>query len=288
MALMVLPEQTTGNLLDMEQDGFGGKYGMYEAVDYTTARLTRGQTYAIVRSFMAHHQGMSFLSISYLLHDKPMQKRFENEAQFKAVMLLLQEKLPHATEFYSPTVHVADTSVTEQEVQMRVIRTPSTALPEIQMLSNGRYYAMITNSGSGYSRWKDIAVTRWREDATVDNTGIFCYIRDLDNESSWSAAYQPSLKTAESYEVVFSQGRAEFRRQEQNFETHTEIVVSSEDDGEMRRVHISNRSRRKRWLEVTSYAEIVLATAASDAAHPAFSNLFVQTEIFPHRNTICA
>ena len=286
MALMVEPEEAVENLMDIEASGFSGRYGMYEAVDYTTARLTRGQTYAIVRSFMAHHQGMSFLSLSYLLHDKPMQKRFENEAQFKAIMLLLQERIPHATEFYSPTVHVSDTSITEQEVQMRVIRTPATALPEIQLLSNGRYYSMITNSGSGYSRWKDIAVTRWREDATLDNTGIFCYIRDLDNESSWSAAFQPSLKTADSYEVVFSQGRAEFRRQEQNFETHTEIVVSSEDDVEMRRVHISNRSRRKRVLEVTSYAEVVLTAAAADAAHPAFSNLFVQTEILPQRDAI--
>ncbi len=286
MALMIQPEDAVENLRDLEADGFSGRYGMYEAVDYTAARLTRGQTYAIVRSFMAHHQGMSFLSLSYLLHDKPMQKRFENEAQFKAIMLLLQERIPHATEFYSPTVHVSDTSITEQEVQMRLIRTPATVLPEIQLLSNGRYYSMITNSGSGYSRWKDIAVTRWREDATLDNTGIFCYIRDLDNESSWSAAFQPSLKTAESYEVVFSQGRAEFRRQEQNFETHTEIVVSSEDDVEMRRVHISNRSRRKRFLEVTSYAEVVLTTAAADAAHPAFSNLFVQTEILPQRDAI--
>jgi cyclic beta-1,2-glucan synthetase len=286
MALMVQPEQAVSNLLDLELEGFSGKYGMYEAVDYTTARLPRGQAFAIVRSFMAHHQGMAFLSLSYLLHNKPMQERFENEVQFKAIMLLLQEKVPHVTEFYSPTVHVSDSSVSEQEVQMRVIRTPNTPLPEIQLLSNGRYYTMISNSGSGYSRWKDIAVTRWREDATIDNTGIFCYIRDLDNESTWSGAYQPSLKTAETYEVVFSQGRAEFRRQEQNFETHTEIVVSSEDDVEMRRVHISNRSRRKRWLEVTSYAEVVLTAAAADAAHPAFSNLFVQTEILPQRDAI--
>jgi len=286
MALMVQPEQATENLISLDKDGFSGKYGFYEAIDYTTARLTRGQSFAVVRSFMAHHQGMSFLSLSYLLHDKPMQKRFENEAQFKAIMLLLQERIPHATEFYSPTVHVSDASVAEQEVEMRVIRTPSTPLPEIQMLSNGRYYTMITNSGSGYSRWRDIAVTRWREDPTLDNTGIFCYIKDLDNESSWSAAFQPSLKTAESYEVVFSQGRAEFRRQEQNFETHTEIVVSSEDDVEMRRVHIINRSRRKRYLEVTSYAEVVLTSPAADAAHPAFSNLFVQTEILPQRDAI--
>jgi cyclic beta-1,2-glucan synthetase len=286
MSLMVLPEQATANLLNMETDGFSGNYGMYEAIDYTPTRLTRGQNFAIVKSFMVHHQGMSFLSLSYLLHDKPMQKRFENEAQFKSVMLLLQERIPNATEFYSPTVHASDSSVTASEVQMRILRTPSTAIPELQLLSNGRYHTMVTNSGSGYSRWKDIAVTRWREDATLDNTGIFCYIRDLDGESAWSAAYQPTLKSAESYEVVFSQGRAEFRRQEQNFETHTEIVVSSEDDVEMRRIHISNRSRRKRYLEVTSYAEVVLTSAAADAVHPAFSNLFVQTEILPQRDAI--
>jgi len=286
MALMVQPEQAVDNLIDMESGGFAGRYGMYEAIDYTAARLTRGQQYAIVRSFMVHHQGMGFLSLSYLLHDKPMQKRFENEPQFKAVMLLLQERIPQATEFYSPSVHVSDTSITEQQVEMRVVRTPHTPVPEIQLLSNGRYHAMISNSGSGYSRWKDISVTRWKEDATLDNTGFYCYIRDLDNDSSWSASYQPSLKNPESYEVVFSQGRAEFRRLEQNFETHTEIVVSSEDDVEMRRIHISNRSRRRRLLEVTSYAEVVLTSAAADSAHPAFSNLFVQTELLPQRDAI--
>ncbi|MFI5124264.1 MAG: GH36-type glycosyl hydrolase domain-containing protein [Chitinophagales bacterium] len=286
MALMVAPEESAENLLDMDAEGFGGRYGLFEAVDFTASRLTRGQQYSIVRSFMAHHQGMSFLSISYLMLGKPMQKRFEAEAQFRAVMLLLQEKIPHATEFYSPSVHVSDSSTTSQDVQMRIIKTPNTVVPEVQLLSNGRFHSMISNSGSGYSRWKDIAVTRWREDLTRDDYGTYCFVRDLDNDTVWSAAYQPSLSTAESYEVVFSQGRAEFRRQEQNLETHTEIVVSSEDDVEMRRIHISNRSRKKRYLEVTSYAEVVLAPPASDASHPAFSNLFVQTEILPQRDAI--
>src|SRR6185437_11708711 len=247
---------------------------------------TRGQQYSIVRSFMAHHQGMSFLSISYLMLGKPMQRRFDAEAQFRAVMLLLQERIPHATEFYSPSVHVSDSSTTSQDVQMRVIKSPTTPVPEVQLLSNGRFDSMICNSGSGYSRWKDIAVTRWREDISCDHFGTYCFIRDLDNESVWSAGYQPSLSAAETYEVVFSQGRAEFRRQEQNLETHTEIVVSSEDDVEMRRIRISNRSRKKRYLEVTSYAEVVLAPPAADAAHPAFSNLFVQTQILPQRDAI--
>ncbi|HVY75662.1 MAG TPA: glucoamylase family protein [Puia sp.] len=289
MALMVDPEESVENLSDLESQGFSGRYGMYEAVDYTPARLSRGQNHSLVRSFMTHHQGMSFLSMAYLLLDRPMQKRFESEAQFQAVMLLLQERIPHTTEFYSPSVHVSDSSTTSQDVQMRIIKTPNTPAPEIQLLSNGRFHSMITNSGGGYTRWKDLAVTRWREDSTCDSYGTYCFIRDLDTEICWSAAYQPTLSAAETYEVVFSQGRAEFRRQEQNIETHTEIVVSSEDDVEMRRIRIHNRSRKKRFIEVTSYAEVVLTMPAADAAHPAFSNLFVETEILEQRDAIlCA
>lgn len=177
MALMVAPEEAAENLLDMEAEGFGGRYGMFEAIDYTASRLTRGQSYAIVRSFMAHHQGMSFLSFAYLLLNKPMQKRFEAEAQFRAVMLLLQERIPHVTEFYSPSVHVSDSSTTSQDVQMRVIKSPATPVPEVQLLSNGRFHSMVSNSGSGYSRWKDIAVTRWREDISCDHFGTYCFIR---------------------------------------------------------------------------------------------------------------
>ncbi|HEX4852330.1 MAG TPA: cyclic beta 1-2 glucan synthetase, partial [Puia sp.] len=249
-------------------------------------RLPRGQSNAIVRSFMVHHSGMSLLSLAYLLLDKPMQKRFESETQFRAILLLLQERIPHATEFYSPSVHVSDTSVSAADVQMRVINTPNTPVPEVQLLSNGRYHVMITNAGGGYSRWKDVAVTRWREDFTCDNWGTFCFIRDVDTDSTWSTAFQPSLEQAESYEVVFSQGRAEFRRRDQNVETHTEIVVSSEDDVEMRRIHITNRSRKRRYIEITSYAEIVLTSPIGDSMHPAFSNLFVQTEIIPQRQAI--
>ena len=154
------------------------------------------------------------------------------------------------------------------------------------MLSNGRYHVMVTNAGGGSSRWKDLAVTRWREDGTCDNWGTFCYLRDAASGEFWSTAYQPTLKQAEHYEAIFSEGRAEFRRTDFDFETHTEIVVSPEDDIEIRRVHITNRSRNPRTIDVTSYAEVVLAPAAADALHPAFSNLFVQTEIIAERRAI--
>ncbi len=290
MALMVLPEEACRNLEDLSADGFEGEYGFFEAIDYTAARLPRGQSYALIRSYMVHHQGMSFLSLSYLLHGQPMQKRFEAEVSFQATLLLLQERIPRVSTFYSPVMHISDTGMVSENknLAIRVINTPDTPVPELQLLSNGRYHVMITNAGGGYSRWKDIALTRWREDSTCDNWGSFCFIKDMEQQGSlfWSPAFQPSLREGENYEAVFSQGRAEFRRRDYDLETHTEIVVSPEDDVELRRMHITNRSRKKRYIEVTSYAEVVLAPSNADAAHTAFSNLFVQTEILAQRNAI--
>jgi hypothetical protein len=156
----------------------------------------------------------------------------------------------------------------------------------VQLLSNGRYHVVVTNAGGGSSRWKDLAVTRWREDGTCDNHGTFCYVRDVASGKFWSAAHQPTLERADHYEAIFTEARAEFRRQDGDFESHTEIAVSPEDDMELRRLHITNRSRTRRTIDVTSYAEVALAPQAADALHPAFSNLFVQTEIVAARQAI--
>ena len=287
MALMVAPKDAYDNLQVLKGDGFEGRYGFFEAIDYTPGRLARKQNFAVVKSFMAHHQGMSLLSINYLLNKQPMQTRFGSDIGVKSALLLLQERIPRVTTFYSPRVHETDTSITPSNGgYMRVLDTPHTAIPEVQLLSNGRYHVMVTNAGGGYSRWKNIALTRWREDCTCDNWGTFCYITDLDNNSTWSSSFQPSLKEGDNYEAVFSQGRAEFRRRDLSLETHTEIVVSPEDDIELRRVHITNRSRKKRTIAITSYAEVVLTAPIADEVHPAFSNLFVQTELNEQRNAI--
>ena len=287
MALMIAPETAYENLQVLKENGFEGKYGFYEAVDYTPSRLVRKQNFAIIKSFMAHHQGMSFLSLAYLLLDQPMQKYFESDVQIKSTLLLLQEKVPRVATFYSPSVHAEDIStIPYEDRSVRVINTPHTPIPEVKLLSNGRYHVMITNAGGGYSRWKNLAVTRWREDTTCDNWGTFCYIRDVDTNAFWSSSFQPVLQQGENYEAVFSQGRVEFRRRDLSLDTHTEIVVSPEDDIELRRIHITNRSRKKRFIEITSYAEVVMASPMADEAHPAFSNLFVQTEINRPRHAI--
>ena len=288
LALLVAPEQACLNLQRLAAEGLAGKFGFYEAVDYTASRLPRGQSSAVIRSFMAHHQGMIFLSLAYLILDRPMQKRFESDPMFQATTLLLQERVPKAGAFQLHTARFSAMRMTADDAEMpvRVIGSPTTPIPEVQLLSNGRYHVMVTNAGGGYSRWKDLAVTRWREDPTRDHWGAFCYIRDLTSGVFWSNTHQPTLKQAQAYEAIFSEGRAEFRRRDLDYDAHTEIVVSPEDDIELRRVHISNRARVRRTIDVTSYAEVVLAAPAADALHPAFSNLFVQTEIIRERQAI--
>jgi len=294
LALMVAPEAACLNLQRLANAGLLGKFGFYESIDYTPSRQRRGESSTVVRSFMTHHQGMSLLSLAYLLLDRPMQKRFVSDPLFQATLLLLQERIPRATALFPHTAQLSDIRTTSgaPETPIRVFNSPDTPIPQVQLLSNGRYHVMVTNAGGGYSQWKNLAVTRWREDATRDNWGSFCYLRDVTSGEYWSTAHQPTLKRAESYAAIFSEGRAEFRRRDLigdgDFDTHTEIVVSPEDDIELRRVHITNRSRTRRTIDVTSYAEVVLAPTAAEALHPAFSNLFVQTEIIePRRAILC-
>jgi cellobiose phosphorylase len=290
LALTVMPREACRNLQTLAANGFLSDYGYYEAVDYTPSRVPRGKDHAIVRSFMAHHQGMSLLAFEYVLLNQPMQRRFMSDPLARATQLLLQERVPKRGATLHP--HAAEVSaaarppVAEAGATMRVFTDPNTPTPEVHLLSNGRYHVMATQSGGGYSRWRDLAVTRWREDATCDSWGTFIYLRDSDTGRYWSTAHQPTLSKADHYEAIFVQARAEYRRRDEAIETHTEISVSPEDDVEIRRVTLTNQSPRTRHIEVTSYAEVVLAPLNADLAHRAFSNLFVQTEILPDRQAI--
>ncbi|HEY9199173.1 MAG TPA: glucoamylase family protein, partial [Gammaproteobacteria bacterium] len=290
LALTVLPRAACRNLQTLAEQGFLGAYGFYEAIDYTPSRVPRGKHHAVVRTFMAHHQGMSLLAFAHVLLDRPMQRRFMSDPLARATELLLQERVPKKGATLHP--HAAEVNAaarppdTEAGAIMRVFTDPDTPMPEVHLLSNGRYHVMATHAGGSYSRWRDLAVTRWREDATKDEWGTFIYLRDRDSGRYWSTAYHPTLRKADHYEAIFVQGRAEYRRRDQAIEAHTEISVSPEDDVEIRRVTLTNQSSRTRHIEVTSYAEVVLAPLNTDLAHRAFSNLFVQTEILPDRQSI--
>ena len=288
MALMVDPKAAVLNLARLADEGLASTYGFYEAIDYTPSRLPRGEKSAVVRSHMAHHQGMGLLALAYLLLDRPMQRRFESDRALQATLLLLQERVPRAVPFHPEMTERVDfrSGQPTTETPLRVIATPNTPSPEVQLLSNGRYHVMLTNSGAGYSRWKDVAVTRWREDGTTDAWGSFCYLRDTETGTFWSTTPQPTLWPADTFEAIFSEGRAEFRRRDQGIDAYTEVVVSPEDDIELRRLRLTNRSRSRRSIEFTTYTEVVMAPAAADAVHPAFSKLFVQTEVLDQPSLI--
>jgi len=289
---MIEPEAACENLQRLAADGLLGQFGMYEAVDYTPSRIPRGHAMAVVRSYMTHHQGMSLLSIADLLLDHPLQRRFASDPQCQATLMLLHERIPRAAQFLvhpavSPLSHAAAETAAPQ---IRVINRPDTPVPEVQLLSNGRYHVLVTAAGGGYSRWNDMAVTRWQEDPTRDHWGSFCYIRDTVTGTYWSNTAQPALKRPDRYAAVFTEGRAEFHREDRVegslIETRTEIVVSPEDDIELRRIRLINRSGERRTVDVTSYAEVVLAAPVADALHPAFSKLFVQTEIMRAKRAV--
>jgi len=290
LALLVVPMEACHNLQRLAVEGFLGAYGFYEAIDYTPLRVPRGKKHVVVRSFMAHHQGMSLLSLEHVLLDRPMQRRFMSDPFVQATQLLLQERIPKKGATLHP--HAAEVSVAVRPPAedsgeiMRVFTDPNTPIPEVHLLSNGRYHVMATHSGGGYSRWLDLAVSRWREDVTCDSWGSFIYLRDCDTGCYWSNTYQPTRRKADHYEAIFVQAHAEYRRRDEAIETHTEISVSPEDDVEIRRLTLTNQSSDTRRIEVTSYMEVVLAPLNNDLSHRAFSNLFVQTEILPEQQAI--
>jgi cyclic beta-1,2-glucan synthetase len=297
LAAALRPKEVVANLEHLASEGALGRMGYYEAIDYTKERLEAGQRRAIVRTYMAHHHGMSLVALNNCLNDNIMQSRFHGDPRVQAAELLLQERSPHLVPLDRPPEEHRVEETPGRVVQSHVRRyvTPHTVTPRAHLLSNGSLSVMLTNAGGGYTRWRDVAVTRWREDSTCDGWGTFCYVRDLTSignggESTfWSAGFQPSGRDADSYEATFAPDRSIIRRRDDVIETFTEVAVSPEDDAEIRRISITNHSRSIREIELTSYAEVVLAPHAADLAHPAFSNLFIETSSVPDFDAImCA
>ncbi len=281
LAAMVDPEAAAQNFSRLLAAGGLGHFGWYEALDYTPSRVPEGESVAIVRAYMAHHQGMTLVALADALNDGAMRSRFHTEPIIQATELLLQERTPRDVGVARPRAEEVKAEANVREIAPTTIRrfhSPHDLIPRTHLLSNGKYTVMITAAGSGFSHWHDLAVTRWHEDVTRDSWGTYVFIRDVNSGKVWSAGFQPAGVEADSYEVEFSEDRAEIVRRDGTMTTTLEVAVSAEDDAEVRRVSITNLGNRMREVELTSYAEIVLASAASDTAHPAFSKMFVQTE----------
>jgi len=281
LAAMIQPEAAVRNFARLTNAGASDRYGFREALDYTPRRLPEGASVAIVKSYMAHHQGMALVALGNVLNDRAMVERFHADPIVEATELLLQERMPRDVLVARPRAEEVKSAADVRDLVPPVLRrftSPHGSTPRTHLLSNGRYAVMVTAAGSGYSRWGDVAVTRWREDVTRDSWGSYIFLRDMDNGAVWSAGHQPSGKEADSYEVAYSEDRAEFSRRDGSIATRLTVLVSAEHDAEIRRVSLTNLGSHVRQIELTSYAEIALAPQAADVAHPAFQNLFVQTE----------
>ena len=291
LATMVDPRAAVLNFERLAALGARGSFGYYEALDFTPSRLPDGQDVAIVRCVMAHHQGMTIVAVANTLHDGAMRARFHREPMIRACELLLQERMPRDVAVAHPRaeeVRIAPAERSSETPAVRRLSGPPAGAAVTHLLSNGRYAVMLTASGAGYSRWRDMAITRWREDVTRDGWGSFIFFRDVQNGATWSVGAQPAGAAPESSEVIFSEDHAEFIRRDGALTTVMDVLISSEDDGEVRRVSVTNSGRRARDIEITSYAEVVLTTPAADAAHPAFAKMFVQTEHLPEFGALIA
>jgi cyclic beta-1,2-glucan synthetase len=291
LAAMVDPTAAAANFSRLERVGARGVHGWYEALDYTPSRRPEGSKVEIIRAYMAHHQAMTVIAIANALQDGRMRERFHSEPIMRAAELLLQERMPRDVAVAIAPPEQAQTATRNAALTPATQRHYASAhsrIPRSHLLSNGRYCVMITAAGSGYSRWRDIAITRWREDVTGDGWGAYVFLRDVQNGKTWSAGYHPSAVEPERYEVTFAEERAQISRDDASLTTALEIMVSPEDDAEVRRVSITNHGIATREIDCTSYFEIALARQPDDLAHPVFAALFVQTEFVPELGAILA
>ncbi len=289
LAAMYYPKLALENFKKLETISMLGDYGFYEAVDYTNTRVPENQDYAIVQNFMAHHQGMSLVALANVAFKGIMRHRFHSIPEIKAAELLLQERTPHTVAVVQPKTNYRENDVRDViQPDLRRFGLPDLNIPSTHFLSNGRYTVMLSSAGSGYSRCNDVAITRWREDATCDMWGTYIFFYDTNTKQSWSMGYQPSAVKPNYYEVNFTEDRARIYREDGDISSNLDLVVSAEDDAEIRRISIKNTGLKAREIEVTSYSEIVLAPQNADLMHPAFSNLFVETEYLANISTIIA
>lgn len=291
LALMIKPKASCDNLRRLVDFGAWGEYGMIESIDFTPHRLRGDIRAQPIRSFFAHHSGMSLLSLATVLLDKPMHRRFAKDPLLHANELLLQEKVPRMVYISNPNENETNRwkiARHQPPAATRIYQGVQNSAPEVHLLSNGQLHVMLSVNGGGYINSRNLAVTRWREDVTLDGYGVSCYLRDIDSKKLWSTTSTPILAQSNlNYSVIFSQARAEFRRRQHGISARTIVSVSPYDDVEVRRITLTNKSVSKvRKIEVTTYGEIVLNTARSDASHRAFSNLFIRTEILPDYSAI--
>jgi cyclic beta-1,2-glucan synthetase len=293
LALAILPKSSFHNITRLSKLGCENKYGFYEAIQFFFSSHIASESVKIVKSYMSHHQGMSLLSLNLAVIGVKMHERFMSLPLFDSGNHLLQERVPK--EFQPGISNHNFTSLSKNDepfaIEQQIIPIPQkiplrTKSPEIQLIGNKNYHIIISATGSGYSKWKNNELTRWREDRTCDNWGFYCYVKDINENTIISPTFQPMMDNMCSYEVEYKGAAADYKKTGQDLLLETSVSVALKEDVELRRIHIQNQSDTTKTIEIVSYAEVVIAPAGVDVAHPCFSNLFVQAELHEKENAI--
>ena len=288
LALPFAPQDVVENLEHLQRINAKGAYGLYESVDFTASRLAAGQEYAIIRTYMAHHQGMSLLALNNHLNKNPMPRRLHTDPRMESVELLLQEQTPLRAPVEYPHPHeVGAFHPVHSLVDLNPWQAnPNSPYPQLHCITNGKYSLLITAAGSGYSRWGEVDLTRWRADTTLDNWGTWLYVQDLENGQTWSATHQPVAAPAENPQTRFYPHKITFERKDGDIGLRMTVSITPDDDVEIRRVTITNHGERTRQLTLTSYGEVILSLQSADRRHPAFNRMFVESEYMEEDNIL--
>ncbi|MCO5062912.1 MAG: protein ndvB [Rhizobiaceae bacterium] len=291
LASQFMPREAVQNLERLASIGGLGRYGYYDAIDFTPQRVPEGADCAVVYNYYAHHQGMSIAAISNIVFEGRLRDRFHSDPIIEAAELLLQERAPRDIPIATVRTEADErvkVDVVEHTPDTRLVIEPLSAMRATGIMSNGSYQVMVAATGSGYSRWNDLAVTRWQPDPTENRMGTFIFLRDVATGDWWSATAEPKTAPEEKANVLFSDDKATFSKLVGTLRSEVECIVVSEGNGEARRVTLFNEGDSDRHIELTSYAELALAYEANDNAHPAFSKMFVKTEIAENGGVIYA
>ncbi len=288
LALPFRPRAVRENVEHLVRLGMFGRHGLYEAIDFGRAAGGRGEEPGIVRTFMAHHQGMILAAVSNHLTGNLMVERFGRDPRTAAAAYLLYERTPSHVRLERRLPHGPD----RPEAHGRPAGVegwspnPDRDLPSIHVLSNESLSALVTARGGGGLRWQGKAMTRWRADPSVDEWGSWIYIQDLERDLIWSAAQKPAPQGAEEEAVVFAPHRIEYRRRVQGVSSHTTVLVPRDGNVEIRRIVLTNLTGRTRRLRLASYGEVALADVDEDRRHPAFQKLFVESTYLAQAQTL--
>ncbi len=290
LAALVRPRAAAANFRALQKMGVLGELGFYDAIDCTSGHVPPGRSSVVVKTYMAHHEGMTLVALDNALHGMPMQARFHRDLRVKSVELLLEERIPvraplvdaHASVLRTPVLSEPELDVVEH------VGLGARPISRIHLLGHGQLSTAITILGEGFTTWRDVDVYRFREDASAEAGGLYLYFRDTKDDRVWSAGYKPTCAVPDFYDVAFAIDHVEITRRDGDVETLMEVVVSPERPAEVRRVTLTNHGSEAREIEVTTYTEVVLAPRAADIAHRAFAAMFVETEWVPERCALLA